>query len=447
MQERQPADMLIEARWVLPVAPRAAPLADHAVAVRDGYILAVGPRTELAARYDAREHIVRGEHALLPGFVNAHTRAGLTLLRGRRGPQQTAQGLEEPWLSRDMVRDGTRIAVAEMLRAGITAFATNDLYPEEAARIAAAARIRAAIGLPFAESATVWAQGATAHLERAERLWDEYKSDPWVSLYFAPQTADGIDDATLARLRTVADELDARVAMPVHQSESEIRHAIARGGRRPLRRLNDLGLLRPGFTALHMTQLEPAELELAARTGIAVVACTQANLRLGHGAAPVRRLLDHGVAVGLGGGSPATGLAFDALAETRAAALLAAGLANGTEPLSGEEALRLATLGGAAALGIGSVAGSLEAGKAADMIAIDLSGAPSQAAHAPADAVVFAATRDHVSDVWIGGRACVAEHRLLTYDIEELRALEREWDGRLPASAPAQRRSPQEVPG
>jgi 5-methylthioadenosine/S-adenosylhomocysteine deaminase len=447
MQERQPADMLIEARWVLPVAPQAVALADHAVAVRDGIILAVGPRTELAARYEAREHVVRGEHALLPGFVNAHTRAGLTLLRGRRGPRHAAPGLGEPWLSRDMVRDGTRIAVAEMLRAGITAFATNDLHPEEAARIAAAARIRAAIGLPFAESATAWAEGATAHLERAERLWDEYKSDPWVSLYFAPQAADAIDDGTLARLRTVADELDARVTMPVHQSDGEIRNAIARGGRRPLRRLNDLGLLRPGFTALHMTQLESAELELAARTGIAVVACTQANLCLGYGASPLRRLLDHGVPVGLGSGSPATGLAFDPLTETRAAALLAAGLANGAEPLSSAEALRLATLGGATALGLGAMAGSLEAGKAADMIAVDLSATPSQAAHAPADAVVFAATREHVSDVWIAGRACVAEHRLLTYDTEELRALERDWDGRLPASVSTREPLAQGVPG
>ena len=428
--------MLIEARWVLPVAPRAAPLADHAVAIRDGRILEVGPRDELAARYVSRERIVRNAHALLPGFVNAHTRAGRTLLRGRGGSAR-ARTPEERWVSRDVVRDGTRIAVAEMLRAGITAFATNDLYPEEAARIAASARIRAAIGLPFAD-VTAWAEGTTAHLEHAERLWDEYKSDPWVSLYFAPQTPDAIDDASLTRLRTVADELDARVAMPVHQSQGDIRHAVAQGGRRPLRRLGDLGLLRPGFVALHLTQLEPAELELVARTGIAVVACTRSNLRLGHGAAPLKRLLEHAVTVGLGTGSPATGLAFDPLAETRAAALLTGGLDGGAEPLAPEEALRLATLDGAIALGLGSVVGSLESGKAADIVAVDLSTAPSLAAHAPAEAVVLAATREQVSDVWVGGRACVAEHRLLTYDIEELRTLERDWDARLPPHAPSE---------
>jgi 5-methylthioadenosine/S-adenosylhomocysteine deaminase len=358
-------------------------------------------------------------------------------------PSRTA---EDPSLTRDAVRDGTRIAVAEMLRAGITAFATNDLYPEEAARIAAAARIRAAIGLPFAE-VTAWAEGPTAHLERAEQLWDEYKADPWVSLYFAPQTADAIDDAALARLRTVADELDARVAMPVHQSGGEIRDAMARGGRRPLRRLGDLGLLRPGFVALHMTQLETAELELVARTGIEVVACTRSNLRLGHGASPLTRLLERGVTVGLGSGSPATGLAFDPLAETRAAALLAAGLGNGAEPLAPEEALRLATLGGAVALGLGSITGSLESGKAADLVAVDLSAAPALAAHAPADAVLLAATREDVSDVWIGGRACVVEHRLLTYDAEELRALERDWDTRLPPHAPNEMPLRHGVPG
>src|SRR6266566_2530111 len=198
MSIRERADLLIEARWLLPIAPANTVLADHAVAVTAGRIVALGPAAQLRARFEARERVVRERHALLPGLVNAHTRACHTLLRG-------------------LPVRGTRLGVAEMLRAGITCFADLSLFPEEAARAAAAAHMRAAIGLPIAEVPTPWAESATAHLARAERLWDEYRSDSRIGLYFAPLTVRGLSEALLLRVRRVADELDARVA--VHLAE------------------------------------------------------------------------------------------------------------------------------------------------------------------------------------------------------------------------------------
>src|SRR5215212_8738819 len=178
-------------------------------------------------------------------------------------------------MSPDFVRDGTQLAIAEMLRAGITAFGDVYLFPEEAARVAAAARVRAVIGLPVAEAATAWADDATAYLAKAEQLWDEYKSNPWVCLQFAPHAPYAISDATLQRVRRVADELDARVAMRLHETEVEVQDSLTQYGRRPLRRLDELGLLRPGFTAVHMNRLNEEDLATAARTGIAVIACPQ----------------------------------------------------------------------------------------------------------------------------------------------------------------------------
>ena len=431
MPAKLPADLLIEARWVLPIAPANVALRGHAVAVQDGQIAAVGATSRLLAEFEPREHLVRANHVLVPGLVNAHTHAAMTLLRGlpARGPlmrwlRETVWPAEQRWLSPDFVRDGTRLAIAEMLLAGITTFSDMYLFPEETARVAAQARVRAVVGLPVGEAATAWAEDANAYLARAEKLWDEYRSSPWVSLQFAPHAPYSVSDATLQRVRRIADELDARIVMHLHETEVEVRDSLSVHGRRPLRRLDELGLLRPGFTGVHMNRLDEEDLETVVRTGMAVVACPQSNLRLGSGSCPVARLLERDVAVGLGTDGPASAGALDMLAETRTAALLG-------QALESLQALQLATLGSAATLGLAAMVGSLEPQKAADMICIDLASLACQPDVSPADAVLHAATRREVSDVWIAGRAAVRDGRLLAFDEQELLALAREWAQRI----------------
>ncbi len=399
-------------------------LADHAVVVSGGRIVAVGPSVGINARFEPRERVVRPDHALMPGFVNAHARGATCLLRG----VTPAGAAEARWVSPDFVKDGTRVAIAEMLQAGITCFATLDLFPEEAARVAAAAHVRAAIGLPVGDEPTAWASGATEHLAKAEQLWDTYRSNPWITFYFAPPTADAVSNATLSRLRRVADELDARVAMPVH--ESPLR-AQSREGHRPLHRLRALGLLRPGFSALHMTQLDESDFEVVARTGLCVVACPQSDLRRGAGSCPVARLDSDGVTVGLGTNGPIGAAALDVLAEARAAALLAGPDDATPSGLGAGAVLRMATLGGAIALGLSSHIGSIEAGKAADLVCFDLGGLAFQPCGQPADAIVFAATRAQATDVWTSGRAAVNAGVSLAFDEQETSALVRQWAGRI----------------
>ncbi|HEY4212106.1 MAG TPA: amidohydrolase family protein [Steroidobacteraceae bacterium] len=435
-------DLLIDARWVLPIAPDNSVLAKHAVAVADGRVVAVGPANQMAARFQAREHISRPNHALLPGFVNAHTRAATTLLRGApvHGPRsrwmrETLSPLEQRFASPDLVRDGTRLAIAEMLRAGITCFAATDLFPEEAARVASSARIRTAIGLPVGDSPTVWAESANEYFSKAEGLWDAYRTDPWVGLYFGLGDSLSVADSTLSRLRRVADELDARVAMPVHESAAEIHDSLARFGKRPLQRLQSLGLLRPGFTAIHATQLDTADLDALSRTGVCVVTCPQSSLRLGGGMSPVALLESHGVPVGLGTDSAACTGALDVLAEARAVALFgAAAGADGNDPAAA--ALRMATLGGAMSLGMGSLVGSIEAGKAADFVCFDLDSLAFQPKVRVADAVLYSATRANACDVWTSGRRAVSDGRLLAFDEEEISVLARQWAERLRLETP-----------
>jgi 5-methylthioadenosine/S-adenosylhomocysteine deaminase len=425
-------DLLIEARWVVPIAPRNTVFADHAVAVSDGRIVAIGPKQQLAARFEAREHLVRSSHALLPGLVDAHTRAATTLLRGRLEAEGRAgaQRLEQQCLREEFVRDGTQLALAQMLRAGITCFADDSAHPDEVARLAAAARMRAVIGLPVSDAGTGWAQGATAHLARAEQVWDEYRSDPHVSLRFAPD-AEASSDATLVRVRTVADELDARIAAPVHESQAQVDASLARSGRRPLQRLAEVGLLRPGFVALHLNRLDAADLELVRRTGIAATVCPQLSLRSGNAPPPVLELCSREVVVGLGSGNPGRIGAPDLLREARTTLLMASARGGEPDALPPWEVLRLATLGGAAALGLPGIVGTIEPGKAADLIAVDLGSLTCQPVASLAEALLFGATGEHVSDVWLSGRAALAHGHLLSFDEQELRERAQHWSERL----------------
>jgi 5-methylthioadenosine/S-adenosylhomocysteine deaminase len=321
-----------------------------------------------------------------------------------------------------------------MLRAGITSFADMYSFPEEAARAASAARMRAAIGLPVADAPSAWADSTTAYFERAEQLWDEYKADPWVCLYFAPHDAAEVSDQTLIRVRRVADELDARVAM-----ESP-----------PLQRLHGLGLLRPGFTAIDVCGLNGAahmggrndaaclnndDSSLIATTGICVIACVQSDLRLGGGAAPVSQLAlsnmerQH-VTIGLGTGDPASVGALDILNEARMTALLDNGL-------TAEDSLRIATLGGATALGLGSLTGSIEPGKYADLVCFDLNRLACQPTSRVPDSILFGATREQASDVWTSGRAAVSGGRLLAFDEQELSTFAQKWAQRAGTGDPS----------
>lgn len=429
---QEAVDLVIEARWLLPIAPVNTVLAGHAVAISSGRILALGPAERMRERFEPRERVVRTHHALLPGLVNAHTRAASRLLRGLpvQGPllqwrRETLMPAEQRSLSPDFARDGAKLAIAEMLRAGITAFADLSLFPEEIARVACAVRMRAAVGLPVAEMPSPWAESATACLAQAEHLWDEYQSDPWISPYFAPLGADVSDD-TLSRVRRVADELDARLAMPLHQSRLEVRDSMARHARRPLHRLRELGLLRPGFTAIHMSSLEAEDLDVVEASGISVVACPQSDLRLGGGVCPAKQLLARDIALGLGTGDPVAVGALDLLAEARAAAL-GSGAQTEQGSIASEDVLYMATLGGATSSGLSAEVGSIEPGKAADLVCLDLSDPGCEPVLRPADAIVFSATRSQASDVWISGRPAVSGGRLLAFDGQELHEVEQRW--------------------
>ncbi|MGE3666444.1 MAG: amidohydrolase family protein, partial [Steroidobacteraceae bacterium] len=277
---------------------------------------------------------------------------------------------------------------------------------------------------------TPWAADADEHLDKAARLWDEYRDDPLIQPCFAPHSPYAVARATFTRLRRLVDQLDAPLAMHLHETQTEVQDSLAAHGGRPLSWLGDEGLLRPGFSAVHMNCLSEEDIDLAARTGISVVHCPQSNQRLGSGTCPVGALRAAGINVALGTDGAASVGALDVLAEARAACLLASLSTHDPQALGAGDALRMATIGGAQALGLAGEIGSLTAGKAADIICIDLSAPACQPVGDPADAIVYCAGRGAVNDVWIAGRSMVREGRLLAFDAGELAAIAREFPAR-----------------
>jgi 5-methylthioadenosine/S-adenosylhomocysteine deaminase len=435
-------DALIEARWVIPVEPSGVTLDHAAVAVHEGRIVEVASAAEARARYEPRAHYECPRHALLPGFVNAHTHAAMTLLRGFADDLPLMTWLhkhiwpaERKWMNPGFVRDGTELAIAEMLRGGTTCF--NDMYffPDVVARVAAEHGMRAVVGMIVVDFPTSWAETAAEYFSKGLAVHDAYRNHPLVSTAFAPHAPYSVSDATLAKLRKLADQLDVPVHMHVHESADEIAGSLAKHGQRPLGRLAALGLLSPALLAVHATQLDDDEIGELARHGASVVHCPESNMKLANGWCPVARLVKAGVNVAIGTDGASSNNDLDMLYETRSAALVAKAVACDPAALTAPQALRMATLGGARALGLGDEIGALTPGRWADLTAIDLSAMRTQPVFDPVPQIVYAASSEQVTDVWVAGRHLVSEGVPTRIDLEDVRARATAWQDRITADA------------
>ena len=431
-------DTLIKTRWVAPVAPASGVLADHAVAIRQGRIVDLLPSEAALARYDAAEIVDRPGHLLIPGLVNAHTHAAMTLLRGLADDLTLMDWLqhhiwpaERRWMSAEFVEHGTELAMAEMLLGGTTTF--NDMYffPEVVARAAARAGMRACVGMILIKFPTVWAGDPAEYLRKGLALRDEYKGHPLVSTAFAPHAPYTVDDEYLVKIRRLADELEVPVHTHVHETADEVLGSVVDCGARPLARLDRLGLVSPMLMAVHMTQLEDAEIERVAAAGASVVHCPESNLKLASGFCPVAKLLAAGVNVCLGTDGAASNNDLDMLGEMRTAALLAKGVAGRADAVTAGQALEMATLNGARALGLADEIGSIEAGKWADLCCVDLERPATWPVYDPVAQLVYAAGRDQVEDVWVAGRRMVSDGRLVRMDEAAIIARAGAWRDRI----------------
>jgi 5-methylthioadenosine/S-adenosylhomocysteine deaminase len=413
-----PADLRIETRWIAPMSTRNVVLEHHSLLVRDGRILDILPSALAAERYSATAVLTRNSHLLMPGMINAQSDAATLLARGANGGAARIHGL----VNADFARDGTLAAIAAMLKSGITCFCDRYYFPEETARTANEQGMRAMIGMPVTDGATPWAKDGAQSLTRALELRDRHRGDPLISTAFAPLAANNLCDATFSRLATLADELDAGIMVDLHQSTREIDECVAAHGMRPLERLWNLGLLTPALNAAHMIQLEPKDLNLMQRTGISVTVCPEGDMKRGLGLPPIAAFSAAGVRLGIGSAGAAA-LGYDIWGNMKIVALLS----------NAGDALRAATHGGAAVLGLENEVGSLETGKWADLCCVDLSGPAMQPIGDPLEQLVFGGARDIVSDVWVAGRQLLSGGELTRLDWSGVAGRSQAWAARMAA--------------
>ena len=425
-------------RWLVPIEPAGVVLTDHAVAVRDGKIEALLPAAEARARFADYALMELGEHVLIPGLVNAHTHAAMTLMRGLADDLPLMRWLEEHiWpaekrhVSAEFVRDGTLLACAEMLRGGVTCF--NDMYffPDAALEAALEAGMRSSHGIIVIEFPSAYAADAADYLRKGLELRDRYRDEPLASFCLAPHAPYTVSDASFRQIATLAAELDLPVHVHVHETDHEIQASLTEHGVRPLERLRRLNLVAPNLIAVHAVHLTPEEIALLARHGCSVAHCPSSNMKLASGFAPVAQLAGAGVNVALGTDGAASNNRLDLLEETRLAALLAKAVAGDAQAMPAHAALRAATLGGAQALGLADRIGSIAVGKAADLAAVALRGLELAPCFDPVSHLVYAAGREHVTHVWVAGEPRVTEGKLLSEAFSRLENRGRLWQNAL----------------
>ena len=427
-------DSLLHCRWIAPVEPANTLLAQHSLVVQEGRIMDILPSGQARERYTADIEHDLDEHLLIPGLVNAHTHAAMSLLRGLADDLPLHDWLnghiwpaESRWVSEEFVHDGTLLAMAEMLRSGTTCF--NDMYyfPDVTARTAAGCGMRASVGLIVLDFPTVWAGDAQAYISKGLGVHDQYRSDPLITTLFAPHAPYTVSDEPLQQVRTLANELDIGIHMHVHETREEVDKGVETTGLRPLARLQALDMVAPDLLAVHMTQLTTEEIEAFAARGAHVVHCPESNMKLASGFCPVTTLTAAGINVALGTDGAASNNDLDMLGEMRAAALLAKAVSGDASALPAHEALQMGTLNGARALGLAEQTGSLVKGKWADLVAVRLGTLESQPLYDPVSQLVYTAGREQVTDVWVAGQHLLKKRRLTTLDGDDILARARVW--------------------
>ena len=431
-------DLLIEPRWIIPIEPPGATLEHHAIAVDGGRILALLPADDAALRFRARRKLSLSSHVLLPGLINLHTHAAMTLLRGYADNlkltdwiKQRIYPAEARHVSPDFVRAGTLLACAEMLRGGITCFNDMYFYPEAAAEAALRVGMRAVLGILTTDFPTAYAADADDYLGKGLAARDALMDEPLISFCMAPHAPYTVSDSSFERIVTLAAQLDLPIHLHLHETASEIEESIKRYGVRPLERMRRLGLLGPSLIAVHAVHLEAAEIALLAEQCCNVVHCPTSNMKLACGVAPIAKMAAQGIRLGLGTDGAASNNRLDLFREMNHAALLASVSSGDAAAFNAHEVLRMATLNAAIALGQETNIGSLEVGKLADLCAVRLDDPSLLPCSDPASHLVHVAGREHVSHVWTGGELRVADGRLLPVEAAELLDIAHLWQNRL----------------
>jgi 5-methylthioadenosine/S-adenosylhomocysteine deaminase len=435
-------DLLINTRWIVPIRPAETILEHHSIAINKGEIVAIAPIAEAIAQFNATSTLDLSDQLLMPGLINAHGHSAMSLLRGIADDKPLHNWLNEDiwpaegkWVCDEFVRDGTNIAIGEMLLSGTTCFSDQYFFPETVAEQAQNAGIRAQVGFPILDFATAWGSGPDDYLSKGLKLFDKYRNSDLINIAFAPHSTYTLSDNAFTKIVTMANETDAAVQIHLHETAQEVYDALQTDGERPIERLKKLGLLSPRLQCVHMTQLNDNDIALLSENCCHIIHCPQSNMKLASGSCEVDKLQKNGINVALGTDGAASNNALDMFSELQSAALLGKLVAKDATAVSAFNALEMATINGAKALGVDESVGSLEIGKQADMVAIDLSDFRQQPLYNPISQLVYTNISQHVSHVWVSGKALVSNGSLTTLSETELAKSAIHWQQKISKSS------------
>ena len=430
----QRVDTLIYAGWIIPVEPANVIYEHHALAIKDDKIVGIVPSNEAVSHFAPSIIYRLPGHVLIPGLINTHTHAAMNLLRGYADdlPLQVwledyIWPVEQACVDTDFVKDGTKLAIAEMVRGGITCFQDMYFYPDVVGEVANQAGVRATLGLLAIDFPTTWANDIQEYIKKGHSVHQQFTDSPLITTAWAPHAPYTVSDNAFKLIKRAQDKLDIRMHMHIHETAQEVNQGIEQQGVRPLTRLHKLGLLDEKLMAVHMTQLNSSEIELLAERGVHILHCPESNMKLASGVCPVVKLSEAGINVALGTDGAASNDDLDLLGEMRTAALLGKVANKDASSLPAMQILEMATINGAKALGIAEATGSLVAGKSADITAIDLSEIETQPLYNPLSHLIYAVGRDKVTDVWVAGKHILKSRVLTTLDIHTIKAKTRIW--------------------
>lgn len=434
----QQVDLLIEARWIIPVEPADVTLEHHAIAVHDGRIVALLPTDEARQRFTARETITLPEHVVTPGFVNLHCHAAMTLLRGladdlplMRWLQEAIWPAEARHVSHQFVYDGSLLAAAEMLRGGVTTCNDMYFYPEATAEAFTRVGLRGVLGITVIDFPSQYAADADDYLRKGLAVRDAWRDHPLIHFTLAPHAPYTVSNRTFEQIGALADELELPIHIHIHETANEVTNSLREYGQRPIARLESLDILGPGFIGVHAVHLSDDDIERLAIHGCSIAHCPTSNMKLASGAAPIGKLIAQGLTIGLGSDGAASNNRLDILSEMRQANLLAKLASGDAATLPAHTALRMATLDGARALGLHPNIGSLLPGKRADITALRIDESDSLPCYHPVSHLTYVLDRRSVSDVWVEGRRRVMHGKLLQITNTELLAAARLWQNKV----------------
>ena len=431
-------DLLISARWIIPIIPKGKVFEDCTVVIDQGKIVALLPTAEATRIYAGKEHVELGQQALLPGLVNSHGHAAMTLLRGYADDLPLHTWLEKhiwpaeaQWVSPDFVRDGTELAIAEMIRSGTTCFSDMYFFPDIVTETVNQTGIRSQIAFPIFDFPSAWGRGPDDYIHKGLQLHDDHKDRDLIRIAFGPHSPYTLSNEPMEKVATYAEELDTCIQIHLHETAQEISDHICTHGNRPIERLVEMGLMSPLTQCVHMTQINDQDITTLIEHNAHVIHCPKSNLKLSSGFSPIAELAKNGINVALGTDGAASNNSLDMFSEMSTAALVAKAVSNNSSAISAHEALEMATINGAKAMGWADHIGSIEIGKSADLIAVELGAIESEPLYNLPSQLVYTPMGHQVSHVWVKGTALMTNRALQTLNEHEIVTKAQRWQKQL----------------